>query len=180
MGPRNRSPNVLGAQGQDSPYCYKNSYHAYLQITSTPSLTINPLLAMSRPAPGTYVIVNKVCSPYGDKLAITFNGEGNALTVTPSANSSSQRVSSAQRCANDSLYLKNASLHYSGRFRTTRMGKRPSWSPSVPLTSKLLGVLTSSLYFLPAIMSGQSDAPLPDIRASCSVFLGSGTRQSKS
>ena len=56
---------------------------------------------MSRPEPGTYVIVNRVLSPEGDKLAITFNGEGNALTVDPSAESAStsQRVSSVLRRA---------------------------------------------------------------------------------
>jgi len=46
---------------------------------------------MSKPADGTYVIVNRVLSPNDEKLAITFNGEGNTATVTPLSSSPSQR-----------------------------------------------------------------------------------------
>lgn len=34
------------------------------------------------PSPGTYYIVNRVLSPDGRKLALTFNGERNTVTVT--------------------------------------------------------------------------------------------------
>ncbi|KAG8997741.1 hypothetical protein FRB94_014036 [Tulasnella sp. JGI-2019a] len=46
---------------------------------------------MSRPAPGTYYIVNKVLSPTGDKLAITFNNQGGAASLTALSNKPSQQ-----------------------------------------------------------------------------------------
>ncbi|KAF4616896.1 hypothetical protein D9613_008766 [Agrocybe pediades] len=45
---------------------------------------------MSRPNQGSYVIYNRVLSPTGDKLAITFTGQNNTLTVTPMTKSSNQ------------------------------------------------------------------------------------------
>lgn len=47
---------------------------------------------MSRPAPGSYIIYNRALSPSGEKLAITFVGQGNTLTVTPKTNSTTQIV----------------------------------------------------------------------------------------
>lgn len=48
---------------------------------------------MSKPAPGTYIIVNRVLSPKDEMLAITFNGLGKAATVTPTTPATStQRV----------------------------------------------------------------------------------------
>jgi len=45
-----------------------------------------------KPAADTYIIVNKVRSNHGDKLAMTFTGEGGVVTVTPySSESSAQR-----------------------------------------------------------------------------------------
>jgi hypothetical protein len=48
---------------------------------------------MSKLAPGTYIIVNRVLSPEDEMLAITFNGQGKTATVTPTtAASGAQRV----------------------------------------------------------------------------------------
>ncbi|KAF9510830.1 hypothetical protein BS47DRAFT_1347439 [Hydnum rufescens UP504] len=46
---------------------------------------------MSRPVPGTYLIINKAPSTEGDELTITFNGEGNALTLDNRTGDRSQR-----------------------------------------------------------------------------------------
>lgn len=47
---------------------------------------------MSKLAPGTYIIVNRVLSPNDEMLAITFNGRGKTATVTPTtAATSAQR-----------------------------------------------------------------------------------------
>ncbi|KIJ95877.1 hypothetical protein K443DRAFT_124679 [Laccaria amethystina LaAM-08-1] len=47
---------------------------------------------MSKLAPGTYIIVNRVLSPEDEMLAITFNGQGKTATVTPTtAASGAQR-----------------------------------------------------------------------------------------
>jgi len=46
---------------------------------------------MSRPSEGVYVIVNRVLSPKGEELAITFNGEKKATTLTPKAGSNVQK-----------------------------------------------------------------------------------------
>ncbi|KAL4263776.1 CCL2-like lectin domain-containing protein [Pleurotus pulmonarius] len=39
---------------------------------------------------GTYYIVNRMLSPSGQKLALTFNGENNTVTVTPLINAHNQ------------------------------------------------------------------------------------------
>ncbi|KAG9224205.1 hypothetical protein CCMSSC00406_0004704 [Pleurotus cornucopiae] len=39
---------------------------------------------------GTYYIVNHMLSPSGQKLALTFNGENNTVTVTPLINATNQ------------------------------------------------------------------------------------------
>ncbi|KAF8638213.1 hypothetical protein AX16_010559 [Volvariella volvacea WC 439] len=46
---------------------------------------------MSIPSPGIYVIVNRVLSPYGEQLAITFNGVNQPLTVTARSDSPNQK-----------------------------------------------------------------------------------------
>ncbi|KAG9224206.1 hypothetical protein CCMSSC00406_0004705 [Pleurotus cornucopiae] len=46
--------------------------------------------ASAMPNPGTYYIVNRVLSPAGQKLALTFNGERNTVTVTPLVNATNQ------------------------------------------------------------------------------------------
>lgn len=46
---------------------------------------------MAAPA-GTYYIINRVLSPTGDKLALTFEGQGSAAQVTPLANAANQQV----------------------------------------------------------------------------------------
>ncbi|KAG1821252.1 hypothetical protein EV424DRAFT_1488299 [Suillus variegatus] len=43
------------------------------------------------PAPGTYVIVNKALSPTNERLAITYNGLNQPLTVNIKTDSSHQR-----------------------------------------------------------------------------------------
>ncbi len=43
---------------------------------------------------GTYYIVNRMLSPSGQKLALTFNGENNTVTVTPLINANNQAVRS--------------------------------------------------------------------------------------
>jgi hypothetical protein len=47
---------------------------------------------MSKPAPGAYRIVNRVLSTVGQRLAITFNGDGKAATVTSLSDSKAQIV----------------------------------------------------------------------------------------
>ncbi len=42
---------------------------------------------MSKPAPGTYKIINRVLSVNNKQLAITANAEGNAATVTEESSS---------------------------------------------------------------------------------------------
>jgi hypothetical protein len=46
---------------------------------------------MSKPADGNYYIIQRVLSPTGDKLAVTSNGQGQSVTLTPLANSASQQ-----------------------------------------------------------------------------------------
>ncbi|KAL4263775.1 CCL2-like lectin domain-containing protein [Pleurotus pulmonarius] len=56
-------------------------------MVSQPSAT-----ASAMPNPGTYYIVNRVLSPAGQKLALTFKGERNTgtVTVTPLTKTSNQ------------------------------------------------------------------------------------------
>jgi len=57
----------------------------------TTAIALLPLVASTlaaRPSEGTYAIVNQVLSPKGEKLAVTFNGGGNAVTLTPYCESS--------------------------------------------------------------------------------------------
>ncbi len=61
--------------------------------------TLKHLKEMSKPAPGTYKIINRVLSVNNKQLAITANAEGNAATVTEesSSNTAQQvRISSLQ------------------------------------------------------------------------------------
>ena len=53
---------------------------------------------MSKPPAGLYIIYNRVLSPTGEKLAITYNGERNAVTVTPFSDSPVQRVRAIRVC----------------------------------------------------------------------------------
>ncbi|KAF5347775.1 hypothetical protein D9756_010313 [Leucocoprinus leucothites] len=43
------------------------------------------------PAPGVYYIVNRVLSPTGEKLAMTFEGKGELAKAMPLTNSAAQR-----------------------------------------------------------------------------------------
>jgi hypothetical protein len=45
-----------------------------------------------KPAPGVYVIVNRVLSPDDERLAITFNGPDRPATVTARTDGPAQRV----------------------------------------------------------------------------------------
>ncbi len=47
---------------------------------------------MSRPSAGNYIIYNRVLSPSGQKLAITFHGDGQFATVEPFGNNKNQVV----------------------------------------------------------------------------------------
>ena len=49
--------------------------------------------AQEPPIPGTYLIVNSVLSPAGDRLAATFQDGQRDVTVTPLTASEGQRVS---------------------------------------------------------------------------------------
>jgi len=53
---------------------------------------------MSKPPAGLYIIYNRVLSPTGEKLAITYNGERNAVTVSPFSDLSVQRVRAIHVC----------------------------------------------------------------------------------
>jgi len=48
---------------------------------------------MSKPAAGSYYIINRVNSGTGEKLALTYNGLNNAVTLTPLTNADSQKWS---------------------------------------------------------------------------------------
>ena len=47
---------------------------------------------MSRPSAGNYIIYNRVLSPTGQKLAITFHGDNQFATVEPFGNNNNQIV----------------------------------------------------------------------------------------
>ena len=47
---------------------------------------------MSRPSAGNYIIYNRVLSPTGEKLAITFHGENQFVTVEPVTSDNNQVV----------------------------------------------------------------------------------------
>jgi hypothetical protein len=49
-------------------------------------------IAMSKPTAGNYYIINRLLSPTGEKLAITFNGQEQTTTLTPMASLASQIV----------------------------------------------------------------------------------------
>jgi len=48
---------------------------------------------MSKPAAGSYYVINRVNSGTGEKLALTYNGLNNAVTLTPLTNADSQKWS---------------------------------------------------------------------------------------
>jgi len=48
---------------------------------------------MSKPAPGNYIIYNRVLGHTGQKLAITFTGQDKPATVTPLSYTNEQIVS---------------------------------------------------------------------------------------
>jgi len=48
-------------------------------------------MARPAPSPGAYIIVNRVLSPDDERLAITYNGQSNAVTVTPKKDGETQR-----------------------------------------------------------------------------------------
>ncbi|KAF9554207.1 hypothetical protein CPC08DRAFT_766895 [Agrocybe pediades] len=60
---------------------------------------------MSRPSPGSYVIYNRVLSPNGEKLAITFNGQNNTLIVTPKNDSPGQIFNLSNYDANTMFFV---------------------------------------------------------------------------
>jgi len=95
------------------------------------------LTTMSKPSEGTYVIANRVLSPSGQELAITFNGENHATTLTPKANSPAQRVCSL-------LYFIIPHLHdyFSGSSRITMPEPCPL-HPSMRLDSRQRGARVS-------------------------------------
>lgn len=66
--------------------------------------------ASAMPNPGTYYIVNRVLSPAGQKLALTFNGERNTVTVTPLVKATTQAVSSLLS-SRDDLALMHSSFY---------------------------------------------------------------------
>jgi hypothetical protein len=51
------------------------------------------IAAQNVATPGTYHIINTVLDPSGNKLAVTFNGGTNPITVTPLTNATTQQVS---------------------------------------------------------------------------------------
>lgn len=57
------------------------------------SLALSNLLALAAPANGTYVIYNRVLSPTGDKLALSYNGENQYVTAEPLKLAQNQLVS---------------------------------------------------------------------------------------
>lgn len=81
---------------------------------------------MSKPAPGTYYIINRVLSPTGDKLAITSNGQGKTVTLTPMKNLPSQQVLFLCRVHSGSYTL---TFIFSGSSRTIRMAQTKLWRP---------------------------------------------------
>lgn len=69
--------------------------HTQLVLVPTEMATTDSIGTM--PAAGTYRIVNRVLSPTGDKLAITYNGQGSAATVTPSTASDDTQLVGPRR-----------------------------------------------------------------------------------
>jgi hypothetical protein len=47
---------------------------------------------MAAPPDGIYVIVNRVLSPDGFELAVTYNGDGKPVILTANSNSKDQQV----------------------------------------------------------------------------------------
>jgi len=95
------------------------------------------LTTMSKPSEGTYVIANRILSPSGQELAITFNGENHATTLTPKANSPAQRVCSL-------LYFIIPHLHdYFSGFSRIMMPEPCPLHPSTRLDSRQRGARVS-------------------------------------
>lgn len=73
---------------------YKLCVPAVSASNKTPSNPSNHLqIIMSRPPAGNYVIYNRVLSTSGEKLALTFNGQSQTVTVKPLDKNASQIVS---------------------------------------------------------------------------------------
>jgi len=123
---------------------------------------------MSKPSEGTYVIVNRILSPIGDQLAITFNAEGKATTLTPRSNSEAQRV-----CFFFAFVMPGLPNWFSGYSRITMLKLCP-----LPLSnqaaSRQRGVMDLWPFFLLTIMFGPSRAAIPDIRTPLSIVCNSG------
>ena len=100
---------------------------------------------MSKPKAGTYYIVNRVNSPIGEKLAITYNGEGKAATVTPLTNADSQKVKIMSlpnfRRILPRLYVQWSINDYDG--------KNQSFSP-VTAENLQAGIVSSVITIVPA------------------------------
>ncbi len=61
------------------------------------------------------MIVNRILSPSGDELAITYNGQGNAATVTKRTDSAAQKVSTPARLSNIDNRFQWVVQDYDGR-----------------------------------------------------------------
>ena len=92
---------------------------------------------MSKPTPGNYYIINRLLSPTGDKLAITSNGQGATVTLTPLENLATQQVLFLRRVHSGSHVL---TFIFSGSLWIIRMAKTNLCRPRRPKTCSVAQV----------------------------------------
>jgi hypothetical protein len=95
------------------------------------------IVTMSKPSAGDYVIYNRVLSPTGEKLALSFNGQNQTVTVKPLDKGDGQIVS-----ISSASILYPLILSHSGVSLTTQMERLSLLVLRALVLFKLLGAAT--------------------------------------
>jgi hypothetical protein len=102
---------------------------------------------MSKPEPGNYVIYNRVLSPTGEKLALSFNGENQTVTVEPFSDRSNllASISSLPYPLYSNVFLQWSIVDYSDG-RTQSLSPKNRGDLQAAWGSNVVTVLTAGSY----------------------------------